>query len=245
MNEGARAGQRQPERWLSLTAAEWALVGTAIAFNAEYNAFPRSPLRVPLGLIAGTASTMFACRAGISLEDQGLDPRCGRQGVVVGFAAAVPIAALSMAGLASARTRAFYEGPAFASISPGRTAYEVLLRIPFATALPEELIFRGALPGMLGRRHGPVRATLISSLLFGLWHVAPALRQSGGDGMSLPSTKHRALHAWASVVVTAGSGVLLGWLRLRSASVVAPWIAHTAANSSAYLAGWTRSRTRR
>ena len=58
-------------------------------------------------------------------------------------------------------------------LSSGRARYEAAIRIPLGTALGEELIFRGALFGLLRRRHSTFTAVTVSSLLFGLWHVLP------------------------------------------------------------------------
>src|SRR6478672_4283768 len=52
---------------------------------------------------------------------------------------------------------------------------QALVVIPLGTVIPEEFAFRGVLWGLLHRRSGRWTATLVSSALFGLWHVAPAL----------------------------------------------------------------------
>ena len=58
-----------------------------------------------------------------------------------------------------------------------RAAYDVAIRIPLGTALPEELIFRGALFAVLSRSRDRLTAALISSMLFGFWHLGPGLRR--------------------------------------------------------------------
>jgi membrane protease YdiL (CAAX protease family) len=45
--------------------------------------------------------------------------------------------------------------------------------------MPEEFAFRGVLRGLFVRRWGRWAATGVSSVLFGFWHVAPAL--AGGS----------------------------------------------------------------
>jgi uncharacterized membrane protein len=58
----------------------------------------------------------------------------------------------------------------------GRAALlAALVVVPLGTVLPKELAFRGLLLALLGRGHGVRAAALMSSGLFGLWHVLPSL----------------------------------------------------------------------
>jgi uncharacterized protein len=58
----------------------------------------------------------------------------------------------------------------------GRAAlWAVLVVIPLGTVLPEELAFRGLVLALLGRRYGVLSGTLLSSGLFGLWHIGASL----------------------------------------------------------------------
>ena len=51
--------------------------------------------------------------------------------------------------------------------------------IPLGTVIPEEFAFRGVLWGLLHRRSGPLGRDPVSSAVFGVWHVLPAL--AGGS----------------------------------------------------------------
>jgi membrane protease YdiL (CAAX protease family) len=95
------------------------------------------------------------------------------------------------------------------------------------------VIFRGALLGVLSRYHRDLVATAVSSLLFGLWHIAPTLSRIHVTGQAKSPWQKAALVA-GSVVLTTAAGFTLAWLRLRSGSIVAPWIAHSAANATGY-----------
>lgn len=124
-----------------------------------------------------------------------------------------------------------------ASTVAGRT----LLRIPFGTALPEETAFRGVLFGAL-MAHGSLGAAVLgSSAIFGLWHVGTTIRlvaanrPEAGPGV-------RGLAVAGGVLVTALGGVALALLRHRTGGVLAPIVAHAAANSLATLAGWRVAR---
>lgn len=86
-------------------------------------------------------------------------------------------------------------------------------------ALPEELFFRGFLLGLLEKRFPPARrwlgggigmALLVSSLAFALIHIP-----KDGD---------------PRVLATFFPGLLFGWMRSATGSILAPTIAHGASN---------------
>ena len=81
-------------------------------------------------------------------------------------------------------------------------------------AVAEESLLRGSLYTVLERRHGTAAAITVTSVTFGLLH-AP-------------------VYGWAVVPLDLAVGVWLGALRAVSESVIAPAVAHTAAD----LAGW-------
>jgi len=195
--------------------------------------------QVPAGLACASVVSALAAKNGADFKDQGLSADDAPRGVVYGVLAAIPIAALIGAGHGFGPSRALYKSDHMLTASTGRAAYEVFVRIPFGTALPEEIVFRGAVLGLLSGQHGRLRATAISSLLFGLWHIAPVLTSPDG---SLPFDRHRfaGRTTWilGSILATAASSFLLCWLRFRSASIVAPWMAHTAANATGFALGW-------
>jgi membrane protease YdiL (CAAX protease family) len=85
--------------------------------------------------------------------------------------------------------------------------------------------------GVLLRWSTPRTAIVVSAVVFGLWHLPPALRDASGDGFA----------GGIGVVVgtiafTTIAGLLFAWLRLRSGSLIAPAFAHIASNSFAYVA---------
>jgi membrane protease YdiL (CAAX protease family) len=123
--------------------------------------------------------------------------------------------------------------------SPAEAVAQLLIRIPIATALAEELVFRGVILGFGQRGGDRRRALLVSSLAFGLWHIGSALhpeRQratAGVVGHRLPPAPVAVL---GDVAATTIGGIGFGWLRLRSGSIAAPVLAHAAVNGSAYVA---------
>jgi membrane protease YdiL (CAAX protease family) len=120
--------------------------------------------------------------------------------------------------------------------------YQTVARIPFGTVVLEETAFRGVLPGLLAKRFGLLRGSLAASLLFGLWHVLPAL---GLNKVNPTMTKlfGDGAAGIAAAVAFAVIGTLVGglwwcWIRYRSGSVLATMIAHVATNSVAYAIAW-------
>jgi membrane protease YdiL (CAAX protease family) len=118
-----------------------------------------------------------------------------------------------------------------------RAVYEVLVRIPVGTAFGEEMLFRGALLGVMLRRHSTAAAVARASLCFGLWHVPPTLSslRSSALGRQAKGRAGAAAAVAAVVVITAVAGTGFAALRLRTDSVVTGVIAHAAINATAYV----------
>ena len=93
-----------------------------------------------------------------------------------------------------------------------------MARIPIGTAFAEELIFRGAMQAVFAQRHGHLTAAVITSVLFGVWHIAPTLRHQTHP---LRHGRHAVL---VSVLFTTLAGFFLSALRRRSGSLIAPWL---------------------
>ncbi|MBU1671296.1 MAG: CPBP family intramembrane metalloprotease [Actinobacteria bacterium] len=195
---------------------------------------------VPVNVAAAGLAVFLANRAGASMDDMGLDPSRLASGLKLGLLTVAPIAAAVAVGLAVPWTREFFLDSDVVGASGARSIYELLVRIPLGTALAEELIFRGALMGVFLKRRSPLVAALLSSAVFGVWHISPTLQSlSTNAGAARAATGFWAGLGIVSgvVAVTAAAGAGLAWLRLRSGSIVAPWIAHTCLNSFAWLGG--------
>ena len=109
------------------------------------------------------------------------------------------------------------------------------------TAIPEEFAFRGVLLGSALKRWGPRRASLVTSVLFGLWHIAPTLHTMSDNHVfrgEASSVAGQVLLVLGAIVVTFVAGLVFCWLRLRSGSLVAPVMAHVATNGLALTVAW-------
>jgi len=187
-------------------------------------------LAVALGLAA--CLVVIARANGLTAAELGLARSTWRTGLRWGTAAAALVAtAYALAYLIPAARHVLPEGGG----GIGRAAlWTVLVAIPLGTVLPEELAFRGLLLPLLGRRYGVLASTMISSGLFGLWHIPASL--GGGTantaivGVMGGDAAGTAIRVVATVCFTALAGAVLCWLRLRSGSLLAPALAHWTAN---------------
>jgi membrane protease YdiL (CAAX protease family) len=217
---------------------------TALAALALHNVAVHRLLPAPAGAALNLATaaglTAFARRAGCTRRDLGIDPADAADGLRVGLgAAAAAGGAVALAAVLPA-TRRFFHDRRVSGVGRGVAAYHLAVRIPLATALAEELLFRGVLLALLRRRHSPATAVVWTSLLFGASHVLPTLDHYQGNPVSdlvADPGRGRRLTVLATALSTAAAGGAFAWLRLRSGSVLAPTLAHAAVNVSAYLAG--------
>ncbi len=197
-----------------------------------------SELYVPVNLAAAGAAVAAAHALGASWRDLGLARDRVKAGLKLGGITLIPIAAAVALGLAIPWTRDFFRDTTIVSAGTAEAVYTLLLRIPFGTAMAEELIFRGALLGFYLQRHRTWVAVAMSSAVFGIWHVLPTLNSLGTNPGAAATAGSVVLQAGAVAFVVLATGVaggLFSWLRLRSGSILAPWLTHTGFNSIGYL----------
>jgi uncharacterized protein len=215
-----------------------------LAYGAVLNRLLPEIVHIPVSLTAAATWLTAARRSGVSVAGLGLAPDRVRAGARIGLAVGAPIVVGITAASRVRATSGYFDDARVRGASPRRAAYEAAARIPIATALGEELIFRGALLGLFRRKHSTVVAVAASSLLFGVWHVLPTL-----EGLALNPPEdgdHSAAHKLGvvagTVAATTAAGVGFSLLRLQSGSVLAPVIVHAAVNSSAFIAARQNAR---
>ncbi|MEV0581685.1 CPBP family intramembrane glutamic endopeptidase [Nonomuraea sp. NPDC050310] len=195
----------------------------------------------PLTSAAATGALVaMARRSGLTWAELGFEH--GRRGAIAGGALAFGVAAVYGAGISVPRTRALFRDERALSLTRARAFEEALLQVPVGTVLLEEAGFRGALYGMLRRQYGTPWATAVSSTLFGLWHILPAMDMARANpalaavtaGEESPGRADTARIVAGSVVSTAAAGVLFCELRRRG-GLLTPSLLHFATNSLGYL----------
>ena len=209
-------------------------VGLALAALAVATAVDRAApgAHVAVGLRLVACLVAIALGQGLTVADLGLTRSTWPAGLRWGAAAAVLVVV--------AYVLAYVTGPVRQALPDGEgglgraALWTVLVVIPLGTVLPEELAFRGLLLALLGRRYGLLAGILLSSGLFGLWHIVPSL--GGGTANATMASVVGAdaagtlVRVVVTVVFTSLAGVVLCWLRLRSGSLVTPVLAHWTVN---------------
>ena len=186
------------------------------------------------------ALVVIAWTAGATLPDLGLSRADTPAGLRYGAAAFGAVLLVLVVAAVIPATNGFLHDSR-AEISGGRLLYELGVSIVLLTAIPEELAFRGVLLGSAVRLWGPWRAALVTSALFGLWHIAPTLHTMSDNRAvsgAAASTGGQVLLVLGSVVVTFLAGLVFSWLRLRSRSLIAPVMAHVATDGLALAVAW-------
>jgi len=224
--------------------AEIAAAAAVLAYGYVIVRLVPAAAYVPVNLAAAGLAVALVHRSGASWDGLGLARKDLGRGLRLGLLTVLPIAAVVATGVAITVSRTFFVEARFTGLSTAQTLYELLVRIPLGTALSEELIFRGALLGLYLRRHTFLKAALLSSLAFGLWHVVGAMAsvQSNAAGEVLSSPAARVAGVVGTVVATGAAGMIFCWLRRRSGSVIAPAITHAALNGLSVVGGLVAAR---
>ena len=188
--------------------------------------------------LQGAALLAWARFEGLSWDQLGLSRDRLRAGCRWALGAVAVVAGVYVVGVLLPSARPAFQADRYDPPLPDvlRTA---LLVIPLGTVLLEEVAFRSVLWGALSRHCRPWQVLVTTSVLFGLWHVFPALGLGstnrgvagavGGGGSAVVVA--------ATVGFTTIGGLVFGELRRRSGSVVASAGAHWATNSLGVLFG--------
>jgi membrane protease YdiL (CAAX protease family) len=201
-------------------------------------------VRVPhAALVVGPACAAvllaIARLAGLSWPELGLGPGTWRRGLLWAAAVVGVVALVMAAGAALPATREAFRDNRY-RLGLADALLTAIVAIPVGTVLVEEVAFRGVLWGLLRRVRGTVVATVVSSVLFGVWHILPsmglatsshAIGSVVGKGRSAQDVT-----VLGTVLFTAASGVVFCELRRRSGSILASAGLHWAVNGLGVLA---------
>lgn len=135
------------------------------------------------------------------------------------------------------RTGSFFEDTRVLGVRPKNLLKKTLVEIPITTVLFEEILFRGLLVGYFLTQTSDINAILLSSVLFGFWHILPALNfaKTNKAAQGLP-----VITIIGTIIFTTLTGMAFAWLRVVSGSILAPMLIHFASNSGGYMASWLR-----
>lgn len=224
------------------------LAGAALlAYHGAVHGRGTPNRRIAANLTVATASVAGAAAFGVTPDEMGIAPARLRRGARVGVVTALPLVAGVTGAFAARRGRTLLHDRRVDALAPRAVAFELIVRIPLETALAEEILFRGVHYALVRRDVPTVQAVATTSLVFGLWHVPPALAALGRTtaGERVGATAARRTGAVAgTVAITALAGAGFTLLRIRSGSLLAPVIVHAAVNATAFSASWIAARPR-
>lgn len=205
------------------------LVVVLATWNLTRDPFVPGSYHLTANVVLTAVVLGVAWAGGLGADDLGLRrASLGRGFAYGGAVVGVVLAALVVAVLVA--PRAFQDDRV--EVGLGKMLFEVLVEIPLATVMFEEVAFRGVLLGLLRRRLPTWPAVAVSAVLFGIWHVDGVLHRHHGPGLAAAVA--------GTVLATTLAGLGFAWLRVRSDSLVAPVLAHWATNSLAFVVAWVR-----
>jgi len=219
---------------------ELAVIGILLLWNVTANLVIPEATSLPLSVVGAALLLVLAHRNGLSWDYLGLQKELVGTSLRVGIAAlGVVIATIGVVAAIPA-SRELLADDRFLGVGFPEMLYEALIRIPIGTALAEELAFRGVVLGMLLVWMTPLRAVVVSSALFGLWHILPAIEalETNPAADLASGTFATVAEVAVQVIVTGVAGTGFAWLRLRGRGIAAPALAHWGLNGAAYAVGF-------
>ena len=215
-----------------------AVLFVLVAINLWVHVGP-SGIHVVTGPLAALLLLALARVAGLTWTELGLGSQTLLSGVQLAAVAFAVVAIVYAVGVAIPFTRGAFRDTRY-RVGLAAALYLSLVAIPLGTVLFEEVAFRGVLWGLLARDYGVPVATGMSAILFGLWHVLPALdlarTHTSVRGATAAGGRRGTLTVLATIVFTALAGIVFAELRRRSGSLLAPIGLHWATNGLGVLA---------
>lgn len=226
------------------------VVVTLIVSNVMANVILPDWAYVPWNLAVAAAVVTLAMRIdGRSLQSMGLGRASLGSGLRLGFGISSVLALVMVVGLLIPATRGAFMDER-ADVPFWDMTYKFLVEVPLGTVLLEEIVFRGVLPAMVAVRVRPgprrrLRADAVAAVLFGLWHILPAMSLGDSNAELAQEVDPMVLQIGGvigSVLVTAGVAMGLSWMRNRSDSVAAPALLHATSNGLGSALAWVAQR---
>ena len=220
-----------------------AMVGVVVAMIG-FQGLTRGVEGVPY-VAAATATTAgliaIAWKHGLSATELGLGLSTWAVGLA--WSAAIVVVTGIVVGIAGGipRLRKLFADDRVTDVSGVTTARRALLDIPFGTVLVEEFAFRSVMFALAVGVWGTTTAIVVTSVLFGLWHISPSLEMHEAHAHTSGSPIPTIL---STILVTGLGGVGFALLRVWTGSLFPPAALHWAMNGSGVVVGWIVHRTR-
>ena len=177
---------------------------------------------------------------GLSADQLGVGARYIASGILVALTLSIIFIAIALFVATVPRLQGYFlSQDSILKTKNSRIAFETMFRIPLVTALFEEFVFRGFLLALFLSIETTTSAILYSSIIFGLWHIFPAINGMNQDHYNAlkNQSKHKKFaFVCFNVASTAVAGLFFSWLRIVANSVVAPWLLHSTINAGGVVA---------
>lgn len=221
-----------------------AVVAVLVVVNLLTNRWAKRHY-LPICLVATAVLLAMARVDGVSWAQLGLARDTWKEGLL--WSLAVVGAVLVFYGIAAALpwTRKGFADKRAAEGGWLMMLYHSLIRIPFGTALLEETAFRAVLLAVAVGVWGWWPGVIVSSLVFGFWHVLPSLdfHHSHEVATALGNGRlAKARSVVATVIGTTAAGVGFCALRGVSDSLLPALALHAALNSIGFVVSWGMAR---
>jgi membrane protease YdiL (CAAX protease family) len=189
-------------------------------------------------LVEGTALVVWARLDGLTWSQLGLGRDRLPSGLRWALGAIGVCAGVYVVGVLLPLTRPAFQDVRY-DLPLGDALEKAFVVIPLGTVALEELAFRSVLWGFLSRHLRQWQVLVTTSVVFGFWHVMPALHVGATNrGVSdAVGSGGSAVVVLATVGLTTIGGLVFGELRRRSGSVLASAGAHWATNALGVLFG--------
>ena len=222
------------------------VVSVLVVVNLLTNLWARQHYLL-ISLWATGVMLAIAWLAGISWSELGLSMQGGS--LTSGLIWSAVLVGIVIVGYALAAalplTRKGFNDSRTAQMGVGGVIYHAALRIPIGTALMEDVAFRGVLLAVFSSAWGTIWGVTASSLLFGIWHVLPALEFHDAS-----STTDRLGSGWrgklttvaGQVVGTGAAGVGFCLVRIFSDSLLPSIALHASLNALGFAMSWAFGR---
>lgn len=180
-------------------------------------------------LLTTTCLVFIAWKHGLTWTELGLGRSTWLTGILWSLGIIVVIGAVIGTAGGIPRMHKYFADERHADADGLQTSRKVLLDIPLGTVLIEEFAFRGVLLALMVQQWGTVWAVVWTSVLFGLWHVMPALEMHDAHQ---EATGHVLITVGSTVLFTGLSGAGFALLRIWTGSLFPPAALHWAANGT-------------
>lgn len=187
------------------------------------------PPYVIAALLTTTCLVFIAWKHDLTWTELGLGRSTWLTGILWSLGIIVVIGAVIGTAGGIPRMHKYFADDRHADADGLQTSRKVLLDIPLGTVLIEEFAFRGVLLALMVQQWGTVWAVVWTSVLFGLWHVMPALEMHDAHQ---EATGHVLVTVGSTVLFTGLSGVGFALLRIWTGSLFPPAALHWAANGT-------------